>query len=402
MLGRRGLSKAALVAALTLSIIGGAAPDARSEPAPDDPPAPAPPAESPDETDDPPPTTTTTPPPTTTTTPPRAVPPASRLPANDAPGEAVPRVDTAVPPSATPPVVAPGVTGTLEVQLAEMRRAQAERANTLRAATARVRQLESELEAADAAIDRHQERATEVYRAFTHAENRLRQRAVGAYVWSGPNEAMPIVEAVFDSDAAAMDEVRANRERLDGELARLTERRLDVSNRLEEARKAEAEARAASEGARLELTAVMAGSQVVIHGFVFPVAGPHSFGNSWGAPRMMGTGYAHSHQGTDILAAHGTPLVAVERGMILRMGTGTLGGTKVWVKGESGTYYYYAHLSAYAPGLADGQLVEVGTVIGFVGDTGNARGGPPHLHFEVHPGGGGPVNPYPLLAAADR
>jgi murein DD-endopeptidase MepM/ murein hydrolase activator NlpD len=83
------------------------------------------------------------------------------------------------------------------------------------------------------------------------------------------------------------------------------------------------------------------------------------------------------------------------------MGTDVLGGTKIWVKGQSGTYYYYAHLSAFAEGMVNGLVVEPGTVIGFVGDTGNARGGAPHLHFEIHPEGGPAVNPYALLKVVD-
>ena len=110
---------------------------------------------------------------------------------------------------------------------------------------------------------------------------------------------------------------------------------------------------------------------------------------------MTGTVYEHWHEGTDIFAPAGTPLLAVERGVVSRMGNEVLGGTILWLKGESGTSYYYAHLSAFAPGITPGMVVESGTVLGFVGNTGNARTTPPHLHFEIHPGGGAPINPYP-------
>jgi murein DD-endopeptidase MepM/ murein hydrolase activator NlpD len=139
-----------------------------------------------------------------------------------------------------------------------------------------------------------------------------------------------------------------------------------------------------------------------VKGFVFPIAAAHKFGNDFGNPRMVGTQYEHTHQGTDIFAEYGAPLVACERGVVTRVGTDTLGGTKLWVVGQSGTRYYYAHLSGYAPGITDGMVVEAGTLVGFVGDSGNARGGTPHLHFEVHPQGGPAVNPYFLLRAADK
>lgn len=145
-----------------------------------------------------------------------------------------------------------------------------------------------------------------------------------------------------------------------------------------------------------------AGSLVGIAGFVFPVGDPHNFVDTFGAPRMTGTQYQHSHQGTDIFAPFGTPLYAVERGVISRVGTDVLGGTKLWLVGASGVRYYYAHLSGYAPGIAEGTVVEAGAVVGFVGNTGNARTTPPHLHFEIHPSGLGPVNPYPILSIADR
>ncbi len=148
---------------------------------------------------------------------------------------------------------------------------------------------------------------------------------------------------------------------------------------------------------RFDLAVFSAGSEIVIRGFVFPVASPYNFIDSWGFPRMEGTEYAHGHQGVDIMAEFGTPLYAVERGVVIRVGNDVLGGIKLWVKGQSGTYYYYAHMQAFVEGVGEGTPVEAGDVVGFVGDTGNAKGGAPHLHFQVHPGGGDPVNPYGLL-----
>lgn len=134
-------------------------------------------------------------------------------------------------------------------------------------------------------------------------------------------------------------------------------------------------------------------------GFRFPIGGQYRFGNSWGAPRMVGTASAHTHKGVDVFAAKGTPLLAVEPGVVVRRGTDTLGGLKLWLVGDSGYVYYYAHLDGFVPTVVDGTRVVAGQTVGFVGDTGNARGGAPHLHFEVHVRGVA-VNPYPLLSVA--
>ena len=123
-----------------------------------------------------------------------------------------------------------------------------------------------------------------------------------------------------------------------------------------------------------------------------PVDGFHSFTDTWGAPRSGG----RRHEGVDMLADRGTPLVAVEDGRIHRMSNSGRGGIAVWLDGNGGDRYYYAHLDAWAPGLAVGQMISRGEPIGTVGTTGNAPAHIPHLHWEFHPDRGGPVNPTPL------
>ena len=94
-----------------------------------------------------------------------------------------------------------------------------------------------------------------------------------------------------------------------------------------------------------------------------------------------------------MMAARGVPLVAVESGYA-QFKTTRLGGNSVWVNGNSGTRYFYAHLSAWE---GSSRNVSRGEVIGYVGATGNTSAN--HLHFEVHPGGGRAVNPYPYVRA---
>ncbi len=131
----------------------------------------------------------------------------------------------------------------------------------------------------------------------------------------------------------------------------------------------------------------------VAGGMACPVDGFSTFTDTWGAPRSGG----RSHQGVDMLAARGTPTVAIEAGTIRRMGNGGLGGITIWLTGSTGDEYYYAHLDDWAPGLSVGQSVAAGELIGYVGSTGNASYAVPHLHFEFHPGGGSAINPYPLV-----
>ncbi len=128
-------------------------------------------------------------------------------------------------------------------------------------------------------------------------------------------------------------------------------------------------------------------------GRVCPVDGAVSFSDTWGAPRSGG----RTHKGVDMSASRGTPLVAMETGRIYRLSNSTLGGISVYLQGNSGDIYYYAHMDSWADGLAGGQRVSAGDMIGTVGTTGNAPSWLPHLHLGWKPGGGDWANPYPMV-----
>jgi len=119
--------------------------------------------------------------------------------------------------------------------------------------------------------------------------------------------------------------------------------------------------------------------------YVFPVYGRAAWGDEFGASRPDVPG--GWHHGDDIFAPLGTPLLAVAHGTVFSVGYERVGGWRLWLRDDQGNLFYYAHLSAYTPLAVDGAIVNAGDVLGFVGNTGDAEGGPYHLHFEVHPVG---------------
>lgn len=129
--------------------------------------------------------------------------------------------------------------------------------------------------------------------------------------------------------------------------------------------------------------------------------------DTWGDSRGNGT---RAHQAIDIPAAAGTPVTAAAPGRIEKLFESEAGGTTLYVRSpDRATSYYYAHLAGYAPGIRKGLAVKAGTLLGYVGDTGNAGAGNTHLHFGVSRmtaadrwWQGTPVNPYPLLAGSAR
>ena len=130
---------------------------------------------------------------------------------------------------------------------------------------------------------------------------------------------------------------------------------------------------------------------------VFPVQGRCSFTDTWLQARPGG----RQHEGVDIMGVKGLALYAVVDGTVTRMygAEAVLSGNALRLTASDGTYFFYAHLDSFAPGIAVGSVVKAGQIVGYMGATGNA--GSPHLHFEVHPKGGAAVNPYPIVKAVD-
>jgi murein DD-endopeptidase MepM/ murein hydrolase activator NlpD len=189
---------------------------------------------------------------------------------------------------------------------------------------------------------------------------------------------------------AEMRESLAAAERAEQELRERLERERRERELQERLQRARAAAAAQSSSKRSASVLARPASVVIGGGFQCPVPGS-SFGDSWGAPRSGG----RRHQGVDMMAGYGTPIYAVVAGSASHSSS-SLGGNQIWLRGNDGNTYFYAHLQAYVGGAG---AVNAGDMIGKVGDTGNARG-TPHLHFEIHPGGGAAVNPYPTVRAA--
>lgn len=139
-------------------------------------------------------------------------------------------------------------------------------------------------------------------------------------------------------------------------------------------------------------------------GYVFPVYGPASFVDTFRAGRAR-VGW---HHGEDIFAPFGAPVLAVADGTVFSVGWNDLGGNRFWLRDDKGNEFYYAHLSAFSPLAVNNARVRAGDVIGFIGNTGDAQGTPPHVHFEIHPvellskGYDGVIPPHEYLLAWQR
>ncbi len=315
--------------------------------------------------------------------------------------------------------VVPALAGTrdqLDAAKAELAKVQAE----LDRATARWNEAESKLDTTRTEIADTRIRIGRLEDRMRAIEARLNRRAVIAFT-NGPASTIDLLlssgsftdfadrleflGSMAQEDGDLVLEQRVSREELRRErdnLLGLEERQASVAEELGTIR-ATIDAQLERISDRVaELTAkyreeIAASKELVILGQspnpdgslqVCPVAGPNSFVDSFGWPRD-----GHTHQGIDLISPYGTPVVAAHPGSVTHSSSSS-GGIQAYVYG-SGGYSFYAHLSGYSS--ASGS-VSAGTVIGYVGSTGNA-GSTNHLHFEWHPGGGAAVNPYQMLLA---
>jgi peptidoglycan LD-endopeptidase LytH len=220
-------------------------------------------------------------------------------------------------------------------------------------------------------------------------------------------ERVGLASVLQQRDAALLEEARAARTALTQTVALVEVRRSELAA-------LEAEAEAAREAVARELDAAqrqvrsleaLAARQRLIEnarqsGIYSCIMDRRvvSFRDTWGAPRSGG----RRHQGTDVMAPFNVPVYAFTSGVVLRRSSSRLGGLGLYLRGDDGATYFYAHLNAYTAAGSAGRRVVAGEHIGYNGYTGNASRGAPHVHFERQPAGGARHNPFPYLVAACR
>jgi len=291
-----------------------------------------------------------------------------------------------------------------------------------RAAAARSARAESDLAQARQAVDSLQAELAQLEAGQRQAiedaaaaKSAFVETAVSAYMHGRESESFALLDsanpteyarrtellsAVLDRDSRVAADYQQKRDALTEELQQRVDA-VDGTNRAYYTAAVDAlTATTVGQAADWQLRTFENNSRVWVPGFTFPVNGPVQFVDSFGYPRLVGTGQQHWHEGTDVMAAPGTPMVAVEDGVVTKVGESSLGGLSLKITGASGYWFYYAHLSGFAPDLVEGMPIAAGTLVGFVGDTGDAKGGATHLHFEVHQPDGKPLDPFGLLKTA--
>lgn len=232
--------------------------------------------------------------------------------------------------------------------------------------------------------DQAQRLAAEARRA---EQARQQHRTIRAGVAGAQRAAREAASALEEATAAAGERA--------AELAgQLESAERDARQRLEAERRRQRLAERATQAGGRGRTVLPSGA--ALPGMACPVGQPNGFIDSWHYPRSGG----RVHQGVDVFADRGTPVYAVADGTVRRVWHNDLGGLSIDLVDDRGDRYYYAHLQAAH--VASGQRVAAGEHIGAVGNSGNARSTPPHVHWQYHPGDGDAVNPFPLASTLCR
>lgn len=287
----------------------------------------------------------------------------------------------------------------------------------LETATQRFEQTRAKMESTRAELDDLRSRADELEAQAAEADQLLADRARDAFKHGGSTlltsmlssegvegaiERAQFLDLVSGRERAQLEQAVALREQLDQTEQLIADRvedleqleqqlaseRDQLAGQLEVKQDQAADLRAIAARQREITNGVQNGTYACIHD-------ANSFIDSWGYPRSGG----RTHKGVDVMAPYGVPVYAFTDGRISRLTQGGLGGISLYIWGDDGNEYFYTHLAGYAEGVHVGQRVEAGEKVAINGDTGNAAG-TPHVHFELHPGGGAPINPYPYMRAA--
>ena len=286
-------------------------------------------------------------------------------------------------------------------------------ADDLAAQIAKAREVLGEL---DLQVDDVTERIAGVLKRVEHYRDQLQIRARAAYMGTdsylsvlvdakSPSEFLSRLRylgSANNADIRKLQSLKEEKDALEVQQQQLTDLRRDQRAAIAEMERKQTELGMKLGQMLTVISTLPQQQQILVNGFCFPVMAPFTYSNDFGAFRAGPP--VHAHAGNDIFGVWGSPLPASEAGTIIKVGNGGLGGITLWLQGDSGAAYYYAHLSGFYPGVTVGTRVAPCQFIGFLGNTGNARTTPPHVHYEIHPGGKGTaaVNPYPILKATEN
>jgi len=337
-------------------------------------------------------------------------------------GRAVLRVALAASLAVSAIVAAPQPEAQAQAGLQEARDRAAGLATQLDIAAARYEEVWAAVEAATFELEELERRSGELALEVAALDEKLAERARDLFMRGatssfelllgegGPAasiERAGLASVLQQRDTALLEEARAARLALGQTVALVEVRRADLAVLEAEAEQARAAVARELDAAQRQVRGLeaLAARQRLIQnarqsGLYSCIMDRRlvSFRDTWGAPRSGG----RRHQGTDVMAPFNVPVYAFTNGVVLRRSSSRLGGLSLYLRGDDGATYFYAHLNGYTSAGVAGRRVVAGEHIGYNGYTGNATRSAPHVHFERQPAGGARHNPFPYLVAACR